>query len=86
MTVFLEQMLFDLRDRLPMWVVHQFPDDAYGLYVARLWMSLPEPAVTNFTIRCPELEPLREQLIDLGFYRRDRSPEDEPQILETWHV
>jgi hypothetical protein len=78
------QFLYDQRERFPHWVVYQFPDDKYGLYVARLWFSVPAVAMTNVTIESPELEPVRFRLAAMGFTPMARNPNDKPQILETW--
>jgi len=36
------------------------------------------------TLKCLELEPIREKLARAGLVRLDRNPDDEPQIVETW--
>lgn len=78
------QFLYDHRDRLPLWTLYQHPDDRPGYYVARLFFTLPATVATGYTIEAHELEPVRFRLAAMGFTPMQRSPEDEPHILETW--
>jgi hypothetical protein len=50
-----------------------------------VWLTLPAPAqATNLNILSPTLEPLQGLLAYLGLAKLDRSPDDEPHILESW--
>jgi hypothetical protein len=80
----MRQYLYSLRERLPMWTVYDHPTDYPDVYVARLWLSLPEPVALPMTLACPELDPLREELANLGLTSLHRQPGDDPAILETW--
>jgi hypothetical protein len=71
-------------EALPMWVIHG-PDtiDQPGLFVARLWQSLPQPNLEAPVVRAGSLESLRS-LLPPGLVRLDRDENDAPTILETW--
>lgn len=72
-----------LRARLPMWVVYRPPTFEYGsLWVARLWVTLPEDKPSRFVITHDTLEDLRTIIpADVCLMR---NPEDPPEIEETW--
>lgn len=81
----LHRILYAARERMPQFVVYDHPGDDPDRYVARLWLALPGPPVmTNITVRCVELDPLREIMEACGLVCLTRSPEDAPAILETW--
>jgi hypothetical protein len=67
----------------PMWVVFG-PDtaDQQGMFVARLWSSLPL-AHTSVLIRAGSLDEIREML-PTGLARLERYPGDDPNIIEVW--
>lgn len=70
---------------LSMWTVYDHPSDFPKGFIARRWeieRSGAEP--TADVMRAYDLEPLREQLRNMGLTCLDRNPEDEPQIVETW--
>lgn len=67
-------------DKLYLWTVYFNPADFPGEYVARCW-ALDQP--TDFIIRASTLEALRSML-PAGLYRMDRTPGDNPVIVETW--
>lgn len=74
------------RERLPMWVLYDHPNDAPDHFVARLWHSLPLPEPTAIAVRDPDVEVIRAAFQELGFHKLDRSPDDEPHIMESWLI
>jgi hypothetical protein len=72
-----------LRARLPVWVVYRPMTREYpGQWVARLWVTLPQEKPSRFVITHDTLEALREIIpADVLLMR---SPEDPPEIEETW--
>jgi len=71
------------RDALPMWVVTARPSDFPDNFVARLWLSLPQPAVSTVAIVADRLGDLRAALPP-GLCRLARAPADDPVIVEVW--
>lgn len=70
---------------LPMFVVTDHPSDHPEHYVARLGVARSGGyEVTAFAILDPRLDGLQAILEALGFVKLDRSPQDDPVILETW--
>lgn len=70
---------------LRMWTVYKHPTDYPEDYVARLFeVDADGPRPTPSIVIAPTLEFLREQMMDMGLVMLTRSPEDEPQIVETW--
>lgn len=78
------QVLYEARERLPMFTVYDHPRDFPHAYVARLWLTLPEAQPTELMLAHPELDVLRDELAHLGLTQLNRSPGDDPAILETW--
>ena len=78
------KFLYDLRERLPMFVVYDHPADHPEHYVARLWLSLPENTPTYLLARTKDLAVLRQFLEACGLVHLDRQPGDVPVVLETW--
>lgn len=74
---------YENRDRLPTWTVYRSPLDYPDNWVARMFLTLPEPQPTFYAVIGDSLEEVRRAL-PLGLWRIDRSPGDEPQIVETW--
>ena len=74
---------WQLRGRLPMWVVYDHPADYPDCFVARLWVSLHEPEATRHAITAPTLDALRA-LLPEGLTRLGRAFGDDPVIVETW--
>jgi hypothetical protein len=71
-------------EQLPMWVVFgPGTTDHPGVYVARLWATLPANESTGYLLRAGDLETLRACLPP-GLACLTRNPEDDPNILETW--
>ena len=65
---------------LELWTVYDSPIDLPGHFVARKWL-LDKP--TNELLLDRTLEGLRGKLPE-GLTRLERSPQDDPQIVETW--
>lgn len=80
----LPQLLWEHRERLPMFTVFAHPSDHPDAYVARLALTRPELQITNLILRHPDLDVLRDELAGLGLTQLSRSPEDPPNIVETW--
>lgn len=73
------------RGELSMWMVYERPADyACGFVARRFEVSGKGPTPTQMTLKCLDLEPIRDKLGRAGLVRLDRNPEDEPQIVETW--
>ena len=65
---------------LELWTVYDSPIDLPGRFVARKWV-LDQP--TNELLQDKTLDGLRCYL-PYGLTRLDRSPQDDPKIVETW--
>ena len=74
---------YGVRQRLPMWTITERPRDYPGGYVARMHVSLPEPAVSVYAIYGPTLAAVRAALPP-GLTCLTRNPGDNPCIVETW--
>ena len=73
------------RGVLSMWTVYERPRDyACGFVARRFEITGKGPMPTQMTLKCLELEPIREKLARAGLIRLARNPEDERQIVETW--
>ena len=73
------------RGVLSMWTVYERPTDyACGFVARRFEVTGKGPTPTQMTLKCLELEPIRERLARAGLIRLARNEEDEPQIVETW--
>lgn len=81
---FLTRLHYRLRVRLPIWVVYDQTTREYqGKWVARMYVSLPEPRVTRFVMTHDTLEELRD-LLPPGLTCLARHHSDPPEIIETW--
>jgi len=76
--------LYRLRNDLPQFVVYDHPADAPDLYIARLWVSLPEPTPCALAVGFRDLDKLRLYMVQLGLTQLDRLDADDPKIVETW--
>ena len=65
---------------LELWTVYDSPIDLPGRFVARKW-GLDQPP--NELLQDKTLDGLRCKL-PYGLTRLDRSPQDDPKIVETW--
>jgi hypothetical protein len=79
-----QSVLYELREKLPMFVVYDHPSDYPDHFVARLWVSLPIPQPMQLQIRSAHIESLRDIFEQAGLTLLTRSEHDEPVILETW--
>jgi len=73
----------ELQALLPMWVLYSAPTDYPESWVARLWVSLPNPQPTTVAIVAPTADEVRAQLPP-GLVRLERQPQDDPKISEVW--
>jgi hypothetical protein len=71
---------------LPMWVVYDHPRDHPDSFVARLWLTLPEPGATPQLMTAPTLAELREKIQAHApwMVMLARDVHDDPAIVETW--
>lgn len=83
-TTLLRQTVEGYRASLPMFTIYDHPTDYPNAYVARLWLTLPEPRPTQITLHHPDLAALQQAMTELGLSKLDRMPLDDPKILETW--
>lgn len=65
---------------LELWTVYDSPNDLPGRFVARKWL-LDQP--TSELLQDKTLDELRVKLPP-GLTRLERSPQDDPKIVETW--
>ena len=69
---------------LHIWTVYEHPRDFPHSYVARRFDVGPAGAVsTGDLVVAPDLESIRQQLPE-GVVRMDRSPTNDPHVLESW--
>ena len=70
--------------RLPMWVVFgPGTTDHPGMYLARLWFTLPEQMLTNVLIRAMTLDEIHD-LLPPGLHLLPRYSNDDPNIIEVF--
>jgi len=79
----LAQLHHHYREQLPMWVLHERPNDYPEGFVARLCVSLPKPVVTRVDIRGATRAAVEAELPP-GLVFLARHPYDEPQIVGVW--
>jgi len=65
---------------LELWTIYDSPVDLPGRFVARKWL-LDNP--TSELLQDKTLDGLREKLPQ-GLIRMERSPQDDPKIIEIW--
>lgn len=72
-----------MNDQLVVWVVY---DNGDGIYSVRPQYPQTDLSVIPSRVACvgTNLDELRRPLEELGLYRMDRYPEDDPAIVETW--
>lgn len=71
--------------KLEMWTIYDSPRDMPGFFVARRWIvEGTGHRPTDETLANKRLESLRTLFEEWGLTCITRSPEDEPQIVETW--
>ena len=71
---------------LPIWVVYDHPADFPDAFVARQHIATGDGAgPTTAYITGDDLDAIRRFLQQLlGLVKRDRQPDDDPVIVETW--
>lgn len=73
------------RECFEMWTVYEKPSDYPDQYVARRFeITAGKAAPTSDVITSLFLEHVRRHMRERGLYRIDRTPQDEPQIVECW--
>ncbi len=72
--------------RLEMVTVYDHPTDFPKHYVGRVWAASSEGYYATGTVLCDEdLDNLRRRINEMGFGAKlDRSPGDDPKIMEVW--
>lgn len=80
----IQNLLWSARERLPSFVFYERPPQYPDHYVAVLFWTLPEARPTSFTVRATNVDDLRDLMESCGLVKLDRSPEDDPLIMETW--
>jgi len=75
---------YALQDQLPMWTIYRPTTKDYnGIWVGRMFLTLPEPHATDLLVAGASLEEVRQQLPP-GLINIGRNDEDDPVIEETW--
>lgn len=78
----------ETRPTLDLWVVYDSPKDHPGKVVVRLWRIAPtflQAIATTTLLTFDDIEAARARLRERGHvYRINRSPDDDPVIVETW--
>jgi len=73
------------RDRLAIWTVYDHPPDYPEHFVARKFNVSAAGAVPCGTlVISTNLEDLQDELVAHGLSRLERSPQDDPKVLESW--
>lgn len=78
------RFLYDLRERLPMFVVYDHPADFPDHFVARLWVSVPQQMAFRFVLRARTLDALYDALEAFGLTHLSRQEGDAPEIIGSW--
>lgn len=75
---------FGLQYHLPMWTIYRPTTKDYpGMWVGRMFLTLPESSATDLLITGSTLEEVRQQLPP-GLVNLGRDDEDDPVIEEVW--
>jgi len=70
---------------MSVWTLYDHPRDDPTCYVLRRFDIVRGSAEsTDIVFRSTDIGWLRAVAIDMGLFRIDRSPGDEPQIVESW--
>jgi hypothetical protein len=70
------------QDVFDMWVVYRYPNDYPNKYVARKWVG-NDPLEDGLLIT-DTLDEIRDQMVEAGRIRLNRSPTDPAVIVEVW--
>lgn len=71
-------------DDLLVWTVYDHPRDDPAVFVARAFLIGAAPRPTQRVLRAHTLDEIRRQLAGMGLVALDRSPGDDPTIIESW--
>lgn len=72
-------------EALSIWTIYDHPRDRPDQYIARRFEIVSGGArATDDTIESPHLHLIRESLILQGLTPINRSPGDDPNIIESW--
>jgi hypothetical protein len=70
---------------LSIWTIYDHPRDYPNGFIARRHtVAVSGTGPTDDTVKADDLTTLRRHLLQAGLTRINRSPEDEPQIVESW--
>jgi hypothetical protein len=70
---------------LTTWVIYDHPADFPEHFVVRPWTVAGGGRLEPGSARlCGTLEQARAALVNLGLYRMDRQPDDDPTVVEVW--
>lgn len=72
-----------LMNLLEIWSITEKPTDYPEFFVARKWVIGQTPEATNEVLLGETLEEVRAKLPP-GLHRMNRSPEDDPVLVESW--
>lgn len=72
-------------DGLIMWTVYDHPADFPDCFVARRWrVTADGPQAMSQVITSGDLDLLRREMAGMGLTVLNRSPDDDPKIVEVW--
>jgi hypothetical protein len=70
---------------LSIWTIYDHPRDYPTGFIARRHeVVVGGTGPTDDTVKADDLYTLRKHLLQAGLTRINRSPDDEPQIVESW--
>ena len=74
------------RDVLSIWTIYDHPRDFPEGFVAREWTAKPgeESVPSDYALTAPDIDILRERMLEMGLVCLTRMPDDDPAIVETW--
>jgi hypothetical protein len=75
-----------MKQLLHIWTVYERPSDFPDEFVARLYLvgdGGTNYGATSTVLRAPDLDGIRAKL-PRGLWRVERSPTDDPVIVESW--
>lgn len=78
----LVKIFWERRNELPVLTIYH-PGVPDGLYIGRVFLSIPVLVQTEHSITADSLDAIRLKVPD-SLTRLSRSDEDHPSIIETW--
>lgn len=72
------------RDTLRMWTIYQNPHDHPDRFVVRGWTVEHEAVPDEEPTAVVDSLAAARRHVPIGLFRLDRSPGDDPTIVETW--